>query len=201
VQAAALVFAESGFAGSTTQAIAARAQVSQALLYRHFPSKLALYRAVLRDLLRQQDEEIRTVPPTTADALEFARVLRRYFSSCWAIRNGELSDTSSRVMMASLAGDGRYARVIYRRALKMRRSLVSTNLDRTGESESTPSTGIDPTNAFFFIEHLGSTLKLGGSPDRPVIPYAGEGDDIVGQVLLFCLRGLGLPEGLVEQSR
>jgi len=62
-------------------------------------------------------------PPTKADTLQFARTIREHFYACLAIRNGKESDTSIRVMMASLAGDGRYARIIYRRALTKRRPL------------------------------------------------------------------------------
>ena len=42
------VFAEKGFDGATTRELAEAAGVSEALLYRHFPSKESLYAAMLR---------------------------------------------------------------------------------------------------------------------------------------------------------
>ena len=47
LEAAERVFAEDGLSGARTDAIAARAGVTKALLYYYFPSKDALYRAVL----------------------------------------------------------------------------------------------------------------------------------------------------------
>ena len=48
VDAAVPLFARKGFAGTTTRELAAAAGVSEALLFRHFPSKQSLYREILR---------------------------------------------------------------------------------------------------------------------------------------------------------
>lgn len=48
VAAAALEFSERGFAGARVDRIARRARVNKAMLYYHFGSKQALYRALLR---------------------------------------------------------------------------------------------------------------------------------------------------------
>src|SRR5665213_2764314 len=47
VTAAVPLFARKGFAGTTTRELAAAAGVSEALLFRHFPSKQVLYREIL----------------------------------------------------------------------------------------------------------------------------------------------------------
>src|SRR3954471_11314418 len=41
------VFSQQGFSGTTTKEIAAAAGVTEAIIFRHFPSKQALYQAVL----------------------------------------------------------------------------------------------------------------------------------------------------------
>src|SRR5437588_10271284 len=46
-QAAQRVFADKGFHGTTTRALAEAAGVSEALLFKHFPNKEALYSAML----------------------------------------------------------------------------------------------------------------------------------------------------------
>lgn len=46
---AASLFASNGFEGTTTKAIAKAAGVSEALLFKHFPTKRALYAAILED--------------------------------------------------------------------------------------------------------------------------------------------------------
>ena len=50
-QAAAIAFSSRGFAGVVVDDIAAQAQVNKAMIYYHFADKLALYRAVVGDML------------------------------------------------------------------------------------------------------------------------------------------------------
>jgi AcrR family transcriptional regulator len=49
------LFARQGFRGTTTRQIAEQAAVNEAILFRHFRSKEALYWAVLDDLMRQRN--------------------------------------------------------------------------------------------------------------------------------------------------
>src|SRR5436305_7977352 len=49
------VFAEKGFDGTTTRALAAAAGVSEALLFKHFPNKEALFTAMQLSCCDQQD--------------------------------------------------------------------------------------------------------------------------------------------------
>ncbi|CAN5669746.1 TetR/AcrR family transcriptional regulator [soil metagenome] len=54
LEAAKALFAERGFKGTTTSAIAKRAGVNEALIYRHFPAKGDLYTAILRERLESE---------------------------------------------------------------------------------------------------------------------------------------------------
>jgi TetR/AcrR family transcriptional regulator len=51
VQAATEIFAHDGYAGTTTAAVAARAKLPKANLHYYFPTKIALYRAVIEPVL------------------------------------------------------------------------------------------------------------------------------------------------------
>jgi len=54
LEVAAAQFAQHGFGGTTTRAIAARAQVNEAIIFRHFASKEDLYREVLEQKTREK---------------------------------------------------------------------------------------------------------------------------------------------------
>ncbi len=56
LRAAAAAFARSGFADTSMNDVAVEAGVTRVLLYRHFDSKEALYRAVLDQILQLLDE-------------------------------------------------------------------------------------------------------------------------------------------------
>jgi AcrR family transcriptional regulator len=78
------LFAKQGFRGTTTRQIADQAQVNEAILFRHFRSKEALYWAVLDELSRQRNnrgnlqalisERVRAVSTPEADEKFFAAV-------------------------------------------------------------------------------------------------------------------------------
>ncbi len=59
VEVASELFSQRGFNGATTKEIADRAGVSPAIIFRHFPSKEAIYSAILDHKVRQAAERIR----------------------------------------------------------------------------------------------------------------------------------------------
>ena len=59
--AAALEFAERGFAGARVDRIARRAHVNKAMLYYHFKSKQGLYRTLLRQMFSRAADRMRAI--------------------------------------------------------------------------------------------------------------------------------------------
>lgn len=72
------VFAARGFAGTTTRALAEASGVSEALLYKLFPNKRAMYREMIRAQLAQASEDLRQVkPPSPKDDVGYFTSLGR----------------------------------------------------------------------------------------------------------------------------
>lgn len=63
---AALEFAERGYAGARVDRIARRARVNKAMLYYHFGSKQALYRALLRQTFSRAAQRLQSVAASDA---------------------------------------------------------------------------------------------------------------------------------------
>src|SRR5438128_12076669 len=79
VTAAVPLFARKGFAGTTTRELAEAAGISEALLFRHFPSKQLLYREIL-GLGCEADpalERWATLRPWTAPLVRIVRSMLR----------------------------------------------------------------------------------------------------------------------------
>src|SRR5437899_4296436 len=69
IKAVQRVFAERGFDGTTTRELAEEAGVSEALLFKHFPNKEALYSAMLMSCCQSQDpaiERLKALEPSTS---------------------------------------------------------------------------------------------------------------------------------------
>ena len=81
VTAAVPLFARKGFAGTTTRELADAAGISEALLFRHFPSKQSLYREIL--LLGCEGdpalEQLAALQPSTATLISMIRFMVRRF--------------------------------------------------------------------------------------------------------------------------
>lgn len=85
IDAALDVFARRGFVGATTKEIAAEAGVAEAIIFRHFPSKEALYAAVLDSRLGSPEEKRRQAEIEELMARdEDEAVIRAVLGNVWA---------------------------------------------------------------------------------------------------------------------
>jgi AcrR family transcriptional regulator len=199
IEAAVAVFAEHGYAAATTQQIAAAANVSSGLLYRHFPSKRALYRAMLRNLIREQNRNHEQITGPEPSAGGIIAMLDDFMRQNVGLVPDPRDLPSRRVLFASLAGDGTYAQLVFRRALRLRRHVLERALAAARASGDLSGPGLEPANAFFFIDHIGETLGIAyRTRGQSLIPYEGGPEVLVRDAVRFCARGLGIAEDAVE---
>lgn len=77
-EAAARAFSARGFDGTIVDDIARNAHVNKAMIYYHFNSKLALYRAIVRDMLGATGQAVSAVAESPASATDR---LRRFIAA------------------------------------------------------------------------------------------------------------------------
>ena len=64
IEAAVRIFSERGFRGTKTRELARAARISEALLFRHFPDKQALYQAILAHKMNERLPALLGIPPS-----------------------------------------------------------------------------------------------------------------------------------------
>lgn len=197
--AARRVFSVQGYHGAKTLQIAREAGVSEALVYRHYPSKLALYRAVLRQIFREQDQNYAQVGVMEASTRGLVTALHRYFRSIVLDPHGP-GQAGYRLTLASLAGDGYFASLIYRRA--QRRSMRQIEAAHAAARAAGDVVGepIKIENVNMFVEHIGTMMNSIELLDPASRPYADDGEALVRQALWFCCRGLGLTDAAIARN-
>src|ERR1700756_3304110 len=129
VTAAVPLFARSGFAGATTKELAEAAGISEALLFRHFPSKKNLYGEILR-LGCEGDpglERLATLEPSTATLVHMITFMVRYFL-LGGVDRAEL-DTRLRLLLHSFLEDGEYARELFDTILERVHPLFAASVE------------------------------------------------------------------------
>src|SRR5438552_16451440 len=114
VTSAVPLFARKGFAGTTTKELAEAAGISEALLFRHFPSKKQLYSEILRSGCEGDPalECLATLQPSTSTLVHMTHFMVRYFLLGDGVDRDEL-DTRLRLVLHSFLEDGEYARELF----------------------------------------------------------------------------------------
>src|ERR1700757_4008152 len=106
-------FARHGFAGTTTKSVAAAAAISEALLFKHFPSKAALYAEILAEECEADPDLAHLLgqEPSTAALVELVRNMVRCFLE---ISDGPDAQEAQRLrlMITSHLEDGEFARLL-----------------------------------------------------------------------------------------
>src|SRR3974390_3788335 len=83
LSAAKRCFSRHGFAGTTTKSVAAAASISEGLLFKHFPSKSALYAEILAEECEADPalHRLLRLDPSTATHVVLIREMVRHFQA------------------------------------------------------------------------------------------------------------------------
>jgi AcrR family transcriptional regulator len=202
VAAAVPLFARNGFAGTTTRELAAAAGVSEALLFKHFPSKQSLYREILA-LGCEGDpalERLAVLPASTATLVAIVRfMVRRFVLGAEADRHE--FDLRMRLMLHSFLEDGDYARELFAAIAPCVVPLFVASLtagEEAGDIAKLPANG---ANRFWFAHHVAAMMAFAFLPQEGFVPYEGALDQLVEEAGDFILRGVGMSEAAIVASR
>jgi AcrR family transcriptional regulator len=203
LKAAQGVFAENGFRGTTTRALAEAAGVSEALLFQHFPTKEALYTAMQSAFFGEQEADVQgefiAIEPSTA---LLVLIVQQFYNSlidppAQAVKAERA--ILARLMFRSLVEDGEFARLFIRRIPArlvakleecIKAAIAARDLDVSHSRANIPG---------WFTHHLAVTLMLHHLPDPPVVDYGVSRATLVEEAVLFALRGIGLKEQAIRR--
>jgi AcrR family transcriptional regulator len=197
LSAARRCFARNGFAGTTTKSVAAAAAISEGLLFKHFPSKSALYAEILADECEADPALAHLLgqEPSTRTLVELVKGMVGHFMQ---ISNGPDEQDAQRIrlMATSHLDDGEFARLLYAKVGDLIGSVFTTSLDRAVAAGDASRIGRAPLNLFWFAHHTVLMAALARLPAVPCLSY-GDAADLERQLCEFILRGIGLNETAV----
>jgi AcrR family transcriptional regulator len=197
LSAAKRCFARHGFAGTTTKSVAAAAAISEGLLFKHFPTKSALYAEILAEECEADPDlaYLRGQQPSTAALVVLVRGMVRHFMQ---ISDGPDEQEAQRIrlMATSHLDDGEFARLLYAKVKNLIGPVFTASLDRAVAAGDASRIGSDSLNLFWFAHH---TVLMAALARLPVVPCLSYGDaaNLERQLCEFILRGIGLKETAV----
>ena len=201
VEAVQDVFAEKGFDGTTTRELAKAAGVSEALLYKHFPSKESLYAAMLDGCAKG---------PTFAEASRILEldaststlvVMVHFMISHYVLgRSGDSHRAAlNSLLVRSLLGDGEFVRLMHKKLaaawLKKFEACLQA-ASKAGEMREVP---IRHDLCVWLVQHVAFSLMLHLQPKVPAVNYKVSREELVSQATWFGLLGIGIKEEAVRR--
>lgn len=195
LSAAKRCFARNGFAGTTTKSVAAAAAISEGLLFKHFPSKAALYAEILAEECEADPDLAHLLgqEPSTATLVELVKGMVGHFVH---ISNDEEEAQRLRLMTTSHLDDGEFARLLYGKVGDLIGPVFTTSLDRAVAAGEASRIGSEPLNLFWFAHHTVLMAALTRLPASPCLSY-GNAAGLERQLCEFILRGIGLNEAAI----
>jgi AcrR family transcriptional regulator len=202
IRAVRRVFAERGFHGTTTRALAEAAGVSEALLFKHFPNKEALYSAMQAFCTAERDperlERIKALEPSTSTLvlivhMMVARIVRR---EC---HGNEDPSIQHRLMLRSMMEDGEFARLFFQRSVSCWMTKVQECLEAAFAAGDAIRGPVLPNLGAIFTFHLAKTIMLSLIPATPVVDYGVDCEPLIEQAVWFSLRGMGVKDEAIRR--
>lgn len=190
-------FARHGYAGTTTKSVAAAAAISEGLLFKHFPSKAALYAEILAEECEADPglADLREREPSTATLVEMIRRMVQHFLQIADLPNEEEAQRL-RLMVTSHLDDGEFARLIYARIESFFAPPFTASLERAIAAGDAVRTGCDLQSLFWFTHHTALAMAMARLPVTPCLSY-GTANTLERQLCEFLLRGLGLNDAAI----
>jgi AcrR family transcriptional regulator len=194
------VFAERGFHGTTTRQLADAAAVSEALLFKHFPSKEALYAAMQEscwdDVADQEIRRLGELQPSTATLVVLVQFLASRIIGDWAGRTGRGHRPTliSRLMMHSILEDGVFARGFIKRFEGGWLSKFEQCIEAAREAGDLVDSPVPGRLRGWFVHHLVVMILIQWTPGVPVASYGVSREELVPNVVWFALRGIGVKD-------
>ena len=201
VEAVQDVFAEKGFDGTTTRELAKAAGVSEALLYKHFPSKESLYAAMLDGCAKgptfAEASRILGLDASTSTLV----VMVHFMISHYVL--GRPGDTHraalNSLLVRSLLGDGEFVRLMHKKLaaawLKKFEACLQA-ASKAGEMREVP---IRHDLCVWLVQHVAFSLMLHLQPKVPAVNYKVSREELVSQATWFGLLGIGIKEEAVRR--
>ena len=190
-------FARNGFAGTTTKSVAAAAAISEGLLFKHFPSKAALYAEILAEECEADPDLAHLLGqgPSTATLVELIKGMVGHFMH---ISDGPDQQESQRLrlMTTSHLDDGEFARLLYAKVSHLIGPVFIASIESAIAAGDASRISSEPLNLFWFAHHTLLMSALARLPAVPCLTY-GNAPDLERQLCQFILRGIGLNEAAI----
>lgn len=201
VKAVLPIFARNGFANTTTRELAKAAGVSEALLYKHFPSKESLYAEIQTFGCRGCDpglQKLIRLEPSTSTLVYIVYYIMR-INIVGRGKEAICAETRHRMILNSCLEDGSFSRFLFHNRFAENISKIVDCMDAAAEAGDLVASPVSKPNLLLFAHHLATMIATMHLPKKPVVDYEATREELVQQAVWFALRGVGLRDEAIKR--
>jgi AcrR family transcriptional regulator len=196
------LFADKGFDGTTTRELAQVAGISEALLFKHFPSKHSLYVSVLEACaLEPGYAELVSNRILAKEASSSTLVLMVHFMMTHFIKGSDDNKCGmDRIAVQSLLSDGEFLRMSISNVADTWVRKFEDCLKAASAAGDMRESPVRIDLRLWFIHHIAFSLMLHlRLPTTPAIDYHVSKNELIEQASWFALIGLGMKEEAIKR--
>jgi AcrR family transcriptional regulator len=191
------LFARHGFSGTTTKRISDAAGISEALLFKHFPTKSAVYAAILADVCEADPglTRLRALPPSTGTLVLFVRGMVEWFLSP-PVPSSQDRNQKLRLTLSSHLEDGEFAQILFDKIEQLVAPVFTDSLAKAIAAGDAAPSEASPRDLFWFAHHTLCMLAATQLPQAPALTYPPLAQ-LEREACEFILRGIGLSDAAI----
>lgn len=193
-------FAKKGFYGTSVRDIAKAAHVSEALIYRHFPSKEALYKEIyfyIDTQIKVLGEYFRNQDPSTETLVKIVYALTSMIMKEMPGRDEE-QKLFERLLVYSLLENTSFAKSLFRQYDRELFPLWMESMNVALKAGNVHDPIIDTGTKLWLSHHLAMAMNFLHLSGESLFPYTKSKDDLVDGMVVFMLRGIGLKDPIIR---
>lgn len=187
-------FAKKGFYGTSIRDIARAANVSEALIYRHFSSKEALYKEVyfyIDSQIRTLGKYFITQEPSTKTLIKIVFALTNMIMTEMPGRDEE-QKLFERLLVYSLLENTSFAKSVFRQYDRELFPLWMKSMEVALKAGDIYEPIVDAATKMWLSHHLAMAMNFLHISGELLFPYSKSKDDLIEGMVIFILRGIGL---------
>jgi hypothetical protein len=104
-----------------------------------------------------------------------------------------------RLLFHSLLGDAKYARAHFGKIRKILEDKINACFDAAVLNGEIDRNHLGKSSRMWFSHHLAMALNLCHMSGEPAFEYDMSKEELAEQAVLFCLRGIGMTESIIEK--
>jgi len=194
------IFSRQGLEGTTTRELAKEAGVSEALLYKHYPSKEALYQAMLSSCDNEFMGEVKKIISLEPSTSTLVTLVHFLVSSLFGHRVPDL-EIRLRLYLQSILGDGEFARFIMKQKQETCSVVptISKSIEAAYIAGDMVQTSMPAALRALFVDRLTCALVSELLPTNPAVDYGVTREELIEHTVWFALRGIGMKDAAIQR--